>query len=61
MGGYIQMTGIDHGQVMRLFIFVTLANTDMYSVQVTSFMDEKTTREALQWFYGHLRFRGIRY
>ena len=61
MGRYIQMTGIDHGKTMRLFIFTTLANTDMYSIQVTSFTDEKITRQSLRWFYAHLQFKGISY
>ncbi|MBN8852271.1 MAG: hypothetical protein J0H07_10475 [Sphingobacteriales bacterium] len=61
MGRYIQMVGIDHGQTMRLFIFTTLANTDMYSIQVTSFNDGTITRQSLQWFYSHLQFKGISY
>ena len=61
MGKYIQMTGLDHGQTMRLSIFVTFENTDIYSVQVTSFSNETITRQSLRWFYGHLQFKGISY
>jgi len=61
MGKYIAMKGVDHGQTMRLFIFVTCADRDMYSVQVTSFTDEMKTMHMLDWFYSHLRFKGIRY
>jgi hypothetical protein len=60
-GDFIRMIGLDHGIRSRIFIFLTIRQRDIYSIQMTSFNDESTTRKMMQWFYSHVVFSGKPY
>jgi hypothetical protein len=55
-GKYIVMTNQSTQRPYQVFIFVTMENRNMYSIQATSYDTETMTRKSVYWFLSHVQF-----
>ena len=55
-GKFIRMTGSNAAKPYRIFIFVTMRQRTMYSVQMTSFNTQEITDASAYYFFSHLEF-----
>jgi len=58
-GRFIQMGKSDTAKPYHVFIFVTIQDTHMYSLQCTSFNPLGRCLEDAHYFYSHAIFRGL--